>query len=92
MATATKKAHAATSTPRAVSPVPGPPSLAFLTYRDNGDVYHWEIVDASGKTLARSDGFTSQAEAESAACHVRDGVRSADVEPHVAEGLRAVAV
>ena len=92
MATATKKAPAATSTARAVRPVHGRASLAFLTYRDNAEVYHWEIVDASGQTLAHSGGFTSQGEAESAACHVRDGVRSADFEPHVAKGLRAVAV
>ena len=47
MATATKKARAATSLTRAA-----PLARSFLTYPDNGGNYHWEIVDASGETLA----------------------------------------
>ena len=92
MATATKKAPVATSTVRAVSPVPGPATLSFHTYRDNGDNYHWEIVDAEGEALAQSGRFASEAEAERAAHKVCEGVRSSDFEPHVVKGLRAVAV
>lgn len=87
MATATKKAPAATSTVRAVRPAPRGGSLAFLTYRDNGDKYHWEIVDPSGEALAHSGSFASQDDAERGARRVREGVGSADD-----EGLRAVAV
>ncbi len=92
MATATKKAPAATATPRAVHPVPRPPALAFRTYRDNGDNYHWEIVDADGETLAHSGRFASEGDAEGAAHQVCEGIRSADFEPHVVKRLRAVAV
>ena len=92
MATATKKAPAASSTPRAVRPVPGPATLSFLTYRDKGDDYHWEIVDANGETVAHSGRFASEAEAERAGLRVCEGVRATDFEPHVVKGLRAVAV
>jgi uncharacterized protein YegP (UPF0339 family) len=91
MATATKKARTATATGHTVRAAPGAASVAFLTYRDNGDNYHWEIVDASGEALARSGSFVSQDDAERAARNVCEGVRSADFEPHVVEGLRAVA-
>ncbi len=92
MATATKKAPAAIPTARAVGPVPGAASLAFRTYRDNGDNYHWEIVDSTGETLAHSESFASQDDAERAARDTHERIRSAECEPHVAEGLRAVAV
>jgi uncharacterized protein YegP (UPF0339 family) len=92
MATATKKAPAATSTARAVRPAPVAASISFLTYRDNDGSYHWEIVDASGEALAHSGNFISQDDAESAARAVSEGVRSSDFEPQVGEGLRAVAV
>lgn len=95
MATATSKAPAATATPRAVHPVSRPATLAalaFRTYRDNGDNYHWEIVDANGETLAHSGRFASEGDAEGAAHQVCEGIRSAEFEPHVAKGLRAVAV
>ncbi len=92
MATATKQAPVASSTPRAVDHVPRPAALSFLTYRDNGDDYHWEIVDADGETVAHSGRFASEAEAERAAHRVCEGVRSSDFEPHVVKGLRAVAV
>jgi hypothetical protein len=92
MATATKKAHAATSTARAAHPAPGVGPFAFVTYRDNGDNYHWEIVDPGGNSLAHSGSFTSQGDADRAARHVREGVRSTDFEPHVVKRLPAVAV
>lgn len=92
MATANKKAPAATATARAVRSAAGAASLAFLTYRDNSDNYHWEIVDASGEALAHSGSFGSQDDAERAARDVCEGVRSTDFEPHVVKGLRAVAV
>ena len=92
MATATKKAPAATSTARAVRPAPRAASIVFLTYRDNGGNYHWEIVDASGEALAHSGSFLSQDDAERAAKELREGIGSADFAPHVVKGLRAVAV
>jgi hypothetical protein len=91
MATATKQARATTAAPRAVHPMSGPAPLTFLTYRDNGDYYHWEIVDGSGESLAHSGRFASERDAERAARRVCEGVRSADFEPHVVKGLRAVA-
>ena len=92
MATATKKAPAATSTGNAPSSAPKGATLTFLTYRDNGGSYHWEIVDASGETLAYSGSFGSQSDAERAAREVGKGARSAHLEPHLANGRRAVAV
>ena len=91
MATATRKSPAAPSPPRAVGSVSQSASLAFLTYRDNGGNYHWEIVDASGEILARSGSFVSQGEAERAARDVQEGARSAHFEPRVTEQRRAVA-
>jgi uncharacterized protein YegP (UPF0339 family) len=71
MATATKKAHAASSPVRGGSE---PASLAFRTYQDNGDNYHWEIVDGGGEILAQSGSFASQDDAERAVRVVREGV------------------
>ena len=92
MATATKKAPAATSTASRRASRARAASLAFLTYRDNGDNYHWEIVDSNGETLAHSKSFASQDDAERAARDVHERIRSAECAPHVVEGLRAVAV
>jgi uncharacterized protein YegP (UPF0339 family) len=91
MATATKKASAATSPARAVRSVSEAASLAFLTYRDNGGDYHWEITDASGEILAHSGSFASQDDAERAARDVHEGARSAHFEPHGTKERRTVA-
>ena len=91
MATATRKTPTATSPARTVGSVSQAASLAFLTYRDNGGNYHWEIVDASGEILARSGSFVSQGDAERAARDVQEGARSAHLEPRVTEQRRAVA-
>ena len=91
MATATKKAPAATSAARAVRSVSVSTSLTFLTYKDNGGTYHWEIADAGGETLAHSGSFASQDDAERAARVVHEGARSAHFEPQLAKERPAVA-
>jgi uncharacterized protein YegP (UPF0339 family) len=78
MATATKQARAA----RGVSE---PAPLAFRTYKDNGERYHWEILDSSGEIIAQSGSFASQDDAERAACEVHERARSAPFESRVAE-------
>jgi uncharacterized protein YegP (UPF0339 family) len=83
MATATKKAHSAPSPAHAVRGVSEPASLAFRTYRDNGDNYHWEIVDSGGEILAQSGSFASQDDAERAARHLHEGARSAPFDSQV---------
>jgi uncharacterized protein YegP (UPF0339 family) len=83
MATATKKAHAA----RGVSE---PAPLAFRTYRDNGERYHWEMVDSGGEIIAQSGGFASQDDAERAARDVHERARSAPFEPQAAKERRTV--
>jgi uncharacterized protein YegP (UPF0339 family) len=85
MATATKKAHAAPSPAHAVRGVSEPASLVFRIYRDNGDHYHWEIVDRGGEILAQSGGFTSQGDAERAARDVHQSARSASFESQMAK-------
>lgn len=79
MATA-KKGHAAPSPVNGVRRMSEPASLAFRTYRDNDDNYHWEIVDSHGEILAQSGSFTSHDDAERAARDVHEGVRSAPFE------------
>jgi uncharacterized protein YegP (UPF0339 family) len=90
MATATKKAHAASPTAHAVRRVSEPASLVFRTYRDNGANYHWEIVDSGGEVLAQSGSFASHDDAERAARDVHEGVRSAPFESRLAKGRRTV--
>jgi uncharacterized protein YegP (UPF0339 family) len=85
MATAIKKAHAATSPADAARTVPEAASLAFRTYQDNGGNYHWEIADASGEILTHSGSFVYQDDAERAARDVHKGARSASFESHVAK-------
>ncbi len=91
MATATKKAPVARSTVRAARSVPESGSLVFLTYRDNGGHYHWEIVDARGETLAHSRSFVSLDDAERAARDVHEGARSSHFESQPARERRAAA-
>jgi uncharacterized protein YegP (UPF0339 family) len=88
MATAIKKARAP-SQARAVRGVSELASLAFRTYRDNGDNYHWEIVDSGGEILAQSRSFASQDDAERAARDVHEGARSAPFEPQVGKERHA---
>jgi uncharacterized protein YegP (UPF0339 family) len=78
MATATKKARTAHG-------VSEPAPLAFRTYRDNGEHYHWEIVDSGGEIIARSESFASQDDAERAAREVHERARSAPFESRAAE-------
>jgi uncharacterized protein YegP (UPF0339 family) len=92
MATATKQAHAGPSPAHAVRGVSVPASLAFRTYRDNSENYHWEIVDSSGKILAQSGGFASADDAERAARDVHESIRSAPFESQAAKERHAVVV
>lgn len=85
MATATKKVHTASSPAHAVRRVSEPAPLVFRTYRDNGDNYHWEIVDRGGEILAQSGGFASQDDAERAARDVHQGARSASFKSQMAK-------
>lgn len=80
MAVATKKVRATPSSPHPVSPVSKSASLMFRTYRDNGDSYHWEIVDDDSQVLAQSGGFASQGAAEHAARNLHQVTRSASFE------------
>jgi uncharacterized protein YegP (UPF0339 family) len=80
MATATKNVRADTSRAQTTRTVSKTASLAFNTYRDNGGNYHWEIVDASGGSLAHSGSFASQDDAERGARKVREGARTASFE------------
>lgn len=92
MPTATKRAPAATSKARARRSPARSATLTFLTYRDNGGNYHWEIVDPNGETLACSGSFASRDDAERAAREVGEGARSADLEPLAANEPHTVAV
>jgi uncharacterized protein YegP (UPF0339 family) len=91
MATATKKASAGTPPARTGDSASKAPSLAFVTNRDNGGDYHWEIVDPSGEILARSGSFASRGDAERAARDVHRGAHSAHFEPHLVKERPAVA-
>jgi uncharacterized protein YegP (UPF0339 family) len=91
MATATKKVHTATAAIPAAR-VSEPASLEFLTSRDNGGNYHWEIVNSGGETLAHSDCFASQEDAERAARHVYEGVPSARFVSQIPKGRKTAPV
>ena len=67
------------------------PSLRFLVYGDNGGDYHWELVEGSGDTLARSGTYASHDDAERAARHACEGAGAVRFEPHP-EQARAEAV
>jgi uncharacterized protein YegP (UPF0339 family) len=84
MATATKKAHATRGVSESAL-------LAFRTYRDNGDRYHWEILDSGGGIIAQSGSFASQDDAERAARDVHEHARSAPFESQVTEERHTVA-
>ncbi len=90
MATATKKAHAGPSPARAARGASQPAWLAFRTYQDNGDGYHWEIVDSAGKILAQSGSFASEDDAERAARDVHESARLASFESQVVKERHTV--
>jgi uncharacterized protein YegP (UPF0339 family) len=90
MATATKKAHPASSPAHAVRRVSESASLVFRTYRDNGANYHWEIVDSGSAVLAQSGSFASHDDAERAARDVHEGIRAAPFESWVAKERHTV--
>jgi uncharacterized protein YegP (UPF0339 family) len=92
MATATKKVHTASTAAAPAARVSEPASLEFLTSRDNGGNYHWEIVNSGGETLAHSDCFASQEDAERAARHVYERVSSARFEQHASKERETVPV
>ena len=62
---------------RAVS---APASMKFLGFEDNGGVFHWAIVGASGDRLVQAATFVSYEEAKQAAGVVRSGAVSAPSE------------
>ena len=82
MATATKNVQALASATRAARGEAEASSLEFLTYRDNGGNYRWEVVDSGGESLARSGGFDSADDAERAARYVSQSASSARFERH----------
>jgi len=92
MATATKKAHPATSSAHNGRVVSKTASLTFLTYRDNLGGYHWEIADETGKSHIQSASFVSHDRAVRAAREVYEGARSASFQPAAAEKPQTVAM
>jgi len=79
MATATKKARAATGVVAASDSV----SMEFLVVEDNGGDYHWTLLDRDGNSLARSPSFTSYEDTEDAAGVVLAGAGSAQLDRRV---------
>ena len=97
MATAPKKARAATALDQALRVVPEvaapeAAALEYRVYRDNAGRYNWEIGAVGGESLAHSPSFASQDEAESAARRVYDGSRSARFELEVPRERHTAAV
>ena len=83
MATATKKARAATGIKRHATVASGSVSMEFLVVEDNGGDYHWTLIDRDGNSLARSPSFASYEHTEDAARVVLAGVGSARLERRV---------
>ncbi len=77
MATATKKARAATQVARRADAASTSTSMEFFIFEDNAGRYDWRIVAGKGGILAQSESFASYEDAEQAAHHVRDGAASA---------------
>ena len=67
MATATKKARAATGATNGAVVASDSVSMEFLVVEDNGGDYHWRLIDRDGNSLARSPSFASYERAEDAA-------------------------
>ena len=77
MATATKKARAATGATNGAVVASDSVSMEFLVVEDNGGDYHWTLIDRDGNSLARSPSFASYEHAEDAARVVLAGAGSA---------------
>jgi hypothetical protein len=77
MATATKKARAATSATTGTDVASDSVSMEFLVVEDNGGDYHWTLLDRDGNSLARSPSSTSYEDTEEAARVVLAGAGSA---------------
>src|SRR5205807_7749409 len=60
--------------------VSAPASMRFLGFEDNGGVFHWAVVAASGDRVVQPATFVSYEEAKQAADVVRSGVVSASSE------------
>jgi hypothetical protein len=83
MATATKKARAATGVKHGATVASDSVSMEFLVVEDNGGDYHWTLIDRDGKSLARSPSFASYERTEDAARVVLAGVGSARIDRRV---------
>ncbi|HEV7174126.1 MAG TPA: hypothetical protein VGN29_01465 [Solirubrobacteraceae bacterium] len=77
MATATKKARAATGANHGAAVASDSASMEFLVVEDNGGDYHWNLIDRDGNSLGRSPSFASYEHTEDAARVVLAGVGSA---------------
>jgi uncharacterized protein YegP (UPF0339 family) len=91
MATATKKGNTAAATAPARRGSGSAP-LEFLTYRDNGGNYRWEIVDGNGESVAHSECFPSQQDAEDAARNIHRDASSARFQPRASQHSAKAAV
>jgi hypothetical protein len=76
MATATKKARAATGAAHGAA-ASDSVSMEFLVVEDNGGDYHWTLMDRDGNSLGRSPSFASYEDTEDAARIVLAGAGSA---------------
>ncbi|HET7049086.1 MAG TPA: hypothetical protein VFI54_12560 [Solirubrobacteraceae bacterium] len=76
MATATRKARAATGATRGTV-ASDSVSMEFLVVEDNSGDYYWTLMDRDGNSLARSPSFASYEHAEDAARVVLAGTGSA---------------
>lgn len=77
--------HTQTGTPKrkggaAPRALPGPASMKFVVFEDNGGGYHWTIVAAGGESLVQSASFASYEDAKEAARVVHAGAASASFE------------
>jgi hypothetical protein len=81
MATATRKARAATDAHRDPVVASDSVSMEFLIVEDNGGDYHWTLLDRDGTSLARSGSFTTYEHTEDAARVVVAGAGSARLKP-----------
>ena len=77
MATATKKARAATGATNGAVVASDSVSMEFLVVEDNSGDYYWTLIDRNGNSLARSPSFASYEHTEDAARVVLAGAGSA---------------
>ena len=86
MATATKKARAATGATNGAVAASDSVSMEFLVVEDNSGDYHWTLIDRDGNSLARSPSFASYERAEDAAGVVLAAAGSARLDRRVGDG------